>query len=96
MKNPQLLGGIKSNGWKIGCRLEPRLALVDVARGTRHRAGHEFPGARGLVMLVAMDQHMNREQRLDRRQCIAGTPPWGQAAAQAAGGTGEHNTSSHS
>jgi hypothetical protein len=46
-------------------------------------------------MLVVVDQNMDPEVGVDRRDCVADTPPRRQAAAWAAGGTGEDDTTTH-
>jgi hypothetical protein len=66
-----------------------------VAVGASHNSGNELAGARRLVMLVVVDQHMDAELGLDRRNRVADAPPRRQAAAWAAGGTGENDTPTH-
>jgi len=41
------------------------LALVDVAVCASHNSGNELAGARRLVMLVVVDQHMDPKLGLD-------------------------------
>jgi hypothetical protein len=55
----------------------------------------EPAGARRLLVFMAVDEHMDREVCLDRRQRVADTPAWRQAALRASGGTGANDTSSH-
>ena len=54
---------------------EAALALVDVAAGTGDRPREQLAGARRLVMLVTVDQHMDVETGVDRRYRVADTPP---------------------
>ncbi|MCX7430135.1 MAG: hypothetical protein NTY17_03880 [Planctomycetia bacterium] len=66
-----------------------------MAVGASHNSGDEFTGARRLMMLVVVDQHMDVETSLDRRNRVADAPPRRQAAAWAAGGTGANDTTTH-
>jgi hypothetical protein len=74
---------------------EAGLALVDVAVGASHDSGDELAGARRLVMLVVVDQHMNSELGINRLNRVADAPPRRQAAARAAGCTGANDTTAH-
>jgi hypothetical protein len=47
------------------------------------------------MMLVVVDQHMDVEVGIDRRDRVADAPPRRQAAAWAAGGTGANDTTTH-
>jgi hypothetical protein len=44
---------------------------------------------------VVVDEHMDRDPRLDKRQRFAHTPPRRQATSAATGGTSEYDASSH-
>jgi hypothetical protein len=44
---------------------------------------------------MPVDEHMHREPRLDERDRITHAPPRRQAAARAAGGSGEYDASTH-
>jgi hypothetical protein len=95
MEYPKLPPGLEGIG-RIAGRLEvPVSALVNVAGGSGHGATHELAGARRPALLEAVDQHLHREPRLDRRQHVAGAPPRRQAAPRAAGGTGENDAAAH-
>ena len=69
--------------------------LVDVTGGTGHRSGDEVAGARGLPLLVPVDEHMHRDSRLDHWERITHAQARRLAAAWAAGGPGEYDASSH-
>jgi hypothetical protein len=69
--------------------------LVDVADGSGHRSADEIAGARRPALFEAMDQHLDGDPSLDRRQHVAGAPPRRQAAPGAADGTGENDAAAH-
>ena len=66
-----------------------------MAVGAGHNSGNELAGARRLMTLVVVDQHMEPELGLDRRDRVADAPPRRQAAAWAAGGASENDTPTH-
>jgi hypothetical protein len=74
---------------------ESACTLVDVAGNAVHGSGDKIAGARGLVLLAAVDQHMDVELGVHRRDRIAHAPSRRQAAPRAAGGTGKYNATSH-
>jgi hypothetical protein len=87
--------------WVERIRLEARggeestCPLIDVAGGAVHSSGNQVAGARGLVLLAAVDQHMDMEPGIHWRDRIAHAPARRQAAPWAAGGTGEYDATSH-
>jgi hypothetical protein len=95
MQNPHVLTGSQRRHRKAGGRVEPRCPLVDVAGGVPNGAGHEATCARGLAVLVSVDQHMKMQSCLDRRDRVADAPPWRQAAPPAASGPGENDAATH-
>ena len=95
VEDPQLASMRERLRWNARGGEEAGLALVDVAVGASHNSGNELAGARRLVMLVVVDQHMDPELGIDRRDRVADAPPRRQAAAWAAGGTGENDTPTH-
>jgi hypothetical protein len=42
-----------------------------------------------------MDEHVDVEKGVDRRECVADAQPWRLTAAWAACGTGEDDTAAH-
>ena len=74
---------------------ESACTLVGVAGGAVHGSDNKIAGARGLVLLAAVDQHMDVEPGVHRRDRIAHAPSRRQAAPRAAGGTGKYNATSH-
>ena len=95
MENPERSARGGRFRWKAGGGAEAGLSLVEVAGGAGHRPGDEAARARGPLLLAPMDQHMDLQPRVDRRDRIADAPPRRQAAARAAGGTGENDTPTH-
>ncbi len=66
-----------------------------MAAGSLYSACYQSTGARGLVLLLAVDQHVHLDASDHRGQGIANAPPRLQAAAWAAGCTGKNNASWH-
>jgi hypothetical protein len=95
MKNPNWSPVIEFRWLETFCQKEAVGTAIDMDDASWHGPRDEPTGTRGFLVLVAVDEHMDGERRVDGWERVAGTPARLEAALRASRGTRANDASAH-